>query len=607
MIRHLYGLLLVLVCWLPAGAADPETLLTISSPLGPLPVRFQGPLSFPLTLTWHGQGLTTGTLTVVTLGNDWLWNQIPPADHWLSVLHRPEVALAPGNTTLRLTIPPMRQPIRGVWVGFTDQDGRNHAGGPLPLVMPDGFYDIGIVLAIVQPIGRASGGLGRELALERHRKDSDRYMASTSTGVLGVPPEYAPTQALEWCGVEGVAVLGESWALLRPSQQTALVDWVRGGGALWCLLPAEADAATWATLRTLGGPTAKAWAISATGHLQNPPPSPCPVACGLGVVVFAPPVPNDAAVWLQPAWRQAWCRFWRLSPTQAATVLAGTGWEPHSNYSGIHPQSSDTSFTVPVKARILPVTQLLLLLLGFAVLIGPVEWWLLGWLGWRRWTWLIFPLTSLAFTAGLIALAEHHLGGGDEVRSITWTVLDHQGRVLRQDQRTGRFSSRSRPHQIEVRDALLGCIHEQKKHYGTYHPSSRIAVFGRPPSHYRLEWPVRRYAFSEETVCRLGPLADPLAGRLAEVPVDAALQAWQTAAATYPTVAVSRLGPPAADQDTSVLGDLSPNGLDLATWSNGWPHPLPDGAERPLLIRLESADTLHYYLRLPPPCPEPWP
>jgi hypothetical protein len=72
------------------------------------------------------------------------------------------------------------------------------------------------------------------------------------------------------------------------------------------------------------------------------------------------------------------------------------------------------------------------LLAGFVFVIGPLDWWLLGRLRARRFTWVLFPIVTAGFTLATMKLARHYLGEGQHRGGIVITDLAPTGEVVRE-------------------------------------------------------------------------------------------------------------------------------------------------------------------------------
>src|ERR1019366_9218593 len=73
---------------------------------------------------------------------------------------------------------------------------------------------------------------------------------------------------------------------------------------------------------------------------------------------------------------------------------------------------------MPQTVRLIPFSALIGILVLFVLLIGPADYFLLGAFRRRKFTWILFPATSIVFTAATVLMANHFLGLHDQRRSL---------------------------------------------------------------------------------------------------------------------------------------------------------------------------------------------
>ncbi|MFM8476138.1 MAG: hypothetical protein ACKOEO_10125 [Planctomycetaceae bacterium] len=111
---------------------------------------------------------------------------------------------------------------------------------------------------------------------------------------------------------------------------------------------------------------------------------------------------------------------------------------------GLQPQTDAYSATVsryllPSTLRLVPTWIMFLILVSYVTVIGPVEYFVLGWLRARKYTWVVFPATTLAFTLLTMAVAQIYMGDQDSQRTIRITDLGESRQPLRQSAITTLF------------------------------------------------------------------------------------------------------------------------------------------------------------------------
>lgn len=187
------------------------------------------------------------------------------------------------------------------------------------------------------------------------------------------------------------------------------------------------------------------------------------LAGGTLVVVGA----EDLESTLGPAWRAGWSSLDEgedegdalrgvrlgLGRVQLATEAQLTGktfpqWERWvrdvSQGPGVQPpqmESYDAERTLPLLSdERLPVRGLLVLMICFALLMGPVNIGLLTWLGRRMWLLWTVPVIALIFSATVLAYSLISEGIRPRARSVAVTLLDQPTRTAVTTEMTGYYA-----------------------------------------------------------------------------------------------------------------------------------------------------------------------
>ncbi len=87
---------------------------------------------------------------------------------------------------------------------------------------------------------------------------------------------------------------------------------------------------------------------------------------------------------------------------------------------------------LPADAEMVPAHVIGLILAGYVLTIGPVDYFVLGWLRLRKLTWLLFPLVTLIFTLITIAVAHRYMGSDDTGGRLVITDLVEGGIAARE-------------------------------------------------------------------------------------------------------------------------------------------------------------------------------
>jgi hypothetical protein len=87
---------------------------------------------------------------------------------------------------------------------------------------------------------------------------------------------------------------------------------------------------------------------------------------------------------------------------------------------------------MPEKVEGVPFRTVAALLGACLFVVAPLEYFVLGWLKRRRWTWLVFPCVAVGFTLFMMRVAQSHIGDADHATSLTFVDLAADGRVVRE-------------------------------------------------------------------------------------------------------------------------------------------------------------------------------
>jgi hypothetical protein len=211
----------------------------------------------------------------------------------------------------------------------------------------------------------------------------------------------------------------------------------------------------------------------------------------------------------ESAWRTATTFLWKMRSSQAQTIAYSGHWEPPVNpsvdnnfnargrqfYFQNRPQFAEPlSYRVqptdlgpelmnrlmPTTVRLIPFSALIGTLVLFLLMIGPGDYFVLGFLRRRRLTWLLFPATSIAFTVATVLMANHYLGLRDQRRSLIVVDLAKDGTALRWNRYELVFAARDKQSVTELKDALWapldvrampGEVYYQNGSYSPNYPS----------------------------------------------------------------------------------------------------------------------------------------
>jgi hypothetical protein len=87
---------------------------------------------------------------------------------------------------------------------------------------------------------------------------------------------------------------------------------------------------------------------------------------------------------------------------------------------------------LPADVEMVPTSVIVMILAGYILTIGPVDYLVLGWFRRRKYTWIVFPVVTAAFTLLMIAVAYSYMASDDTGGRLVITDLVDDGVPARQ-------------------------------------------------------------------------------------------------------------------------------------------------------------------------------
>ena len=427
--------------------------------------RTSGPLAVEVELDWRGKGLIEGRLEI----------DIADGSEVRCRYARPDIALTSGRQRLRLVLP---SPGPGGYnsqlearMVFVSDDGAFRLA-PCPLFVPR-RYDRGLVVALADPRGRPGPetlALFKALRLERFAPDKGAARADASasgarplvtTPAFPVPGDMPSTPAA-YCAFDAVVLAGEGFSLMRKKQLDAALTWVRAGGSVLVLPAGELKAHHARFMNALAGTddaAGPAYALTPRGRVEGASGLAL-FRAGLGRAVVGLGVQTDDAALDGSDWRRAAGFLWKVRRDQLKNVARRGTWgaikeeetssndwrhrqwqmqyqqhrDGHRRYGRVPVVAGPTlkdKVLFPKKIQVVPLWLIVMILVLFVVVIGPVDYFVLGMFRRRKLTWITFPAAAVGFALFTMLLAEAYMGSTDHRNSLTVVDLGAGGSVLR--------------------------------------------------------------------------------------------------------------------------------------------------------------------------------
>lgn len=337
-------------------------------------------------------------------------------------------------------------------------------------------------------------------------------------------------QPLDYVRFDGLMLTKMSIEQLRPKQCAAIEGWVRAGGTLAVCLPSQMDAEHVEFLnRLIQENGTKLENDSEKGLISDRElDEPLISSYGLGqTVLISEKYLQDRAEDKEELTRLA-REVWRTMPDFEARINSYTTDLSRLSYqlqqqqmlrSGqrlpmstiVHQGSNAPQYDAlifdllkPKNMGVIPIELLILSLVAYILLIGPGDYFVLGWFKARRFTWILFPLVTICFSWGMLRLTNYVMGTNNRISKIRIVDLDQEGKVLRENDLSLLMFSTPKRERIDMGSGYVTRLQstptgfDQPGYDSRRWASRRPRYIGRVPSRYTVEidaeqWNPERY------------------------------------------------------------------------------------------------------------------
>jgi hypothetical protein len=450
--------------------AQTAELVSIKAANSSPPIRSDAPMTFVFNVNSQSPSLLEGELEVVIHDG--------PTVRARAVI--PDIILSPGDQLFRAVLPPVEsnnpQNLIEVHVEFVSKK-RKIAHPDFEVRAPSQWQRY-LTILICDPW---QTGLtpDKQRLLERLRLETcnaDAGDRTLSTFPAHVRPDDLPPDSLGYCGYDLVFLAHEGFAELKENQVRMILDWVNAGGSL-CLVPGQGILkeyhAQFLNQVTHSDAENPRFVLDPSGRLMAPGsgddvPLVLLHRLGLGRVALVPGKIDTLLNEREIDVRRMIAFLWKIRRDRieefmnTGTFLVKTDvpvdvpkpgendWQNYGqnlnvDYSRLRPtahplaqlplQSGDQllSRLMPQGLQVVPMSLIGLILVVYVVLIGPADWLVLGAIKRRKWTWILFPVVTVALTLATVGLAEWYMQVTGNHRFVNFHDIGDDGRIARQN------------------------------------------------------------------------------------------------------------------------------------------------------------------------------
>jgi len=481
MIKRIVICLMLLAAWLGCARAGVAQTVLISVELAPStpPIRSDAPMTFVWRIQSQSSKLIEGQLDVT----------IHDGPEVLAHGVADDVVLAAGEQLVRTILPPIESNnqsnslelhikfiSKNVQLGSWDRS----------LTAPS-QWQRHLVILICNP-GHADLPADVRKLVDRLRVETwnaDNNDRTIATIPAHVRPDDLPPDPLGYCGYDLVVLAYEALAELKESQLKPLLEWVEAGGSL-CLVPGSAGLkdyhANFLNRAAHSSDSDPQFVVDPSGRLMGPSAKDEPAGDdagrddhessallrrhGLGRIAIIRGRLDRLLTGRETDVRTMLAFLWKMRHDRLADFLdAGTflvksdrpvdepkpgeeGWQNRDfnvSYAQLRPkdkqlaqlplQSGDQLLTrlMPEGLRVVPMSLIGVILIVYVLLIGPGDWFVLGAIKRRKWTWFTFPFVTVALTLLTVWLAEWYMQISNNRRSVVIHDVGVDGRIARRN------------------------------------------------------------------------------------------------------------------------------------------------------------------------------
>jgi hypothetical protein len=371
----------------------------------------------------------------------------------------------------------------------------------------------------------------RRLAFESMAVNMDE---SVKTVITPLEPVDLPQEPMAYCAYEMAILFGDEFRQIKKPQLDALAAWVRAGGSLYLEPSGVLEQYHVDFLRSLTafGPDGLVIQPDSNGRL-------IPgtiwnderllrLTNGLGRIVLRVDEEQPEQSMETAVWRETAAFLWRLHSDQVRTL----GRQPAADIGTLLqdvPQTPNpwggmsanrltlkapastsdlVNWLMPEGVRMVPLWVLGLILCTFVVWIGPVDYFGLGWLKARKFTWLTFPLATFLITALTVWITNRYMSSAETRRGMVIRDVGDDGSIVRTNRFELLFIASTRQVATDVRKGVFSAMstgqslddpYQQQMYAGMprrYSPTGGEAI-ERPPARLQGRIPTEFTATQE--------------------------------------------------------------------------------------------------------------
>lgn len=387
-----------------------------------------------------------------------------------------EVALMNGSRRSRIVLPPMTLRID---LSLLSVEARFVSGttstelGRFEYRMP-AYWKRSFVIGVVVPDDRTYAARDRAAA-ENLRLEQFADELPAGVGLVSVPAHIDPIglreDSMDLLSCDIFVLTATGFAALDAAQLNALAGWAEAGGSLVVTVDSTVTDVQREFLHRLQGLASDDPRRLTDSVVADADDQATFRLCRTGpgrVVLLKTPL----AMLAEQDVRQVAAFVWKIRAQQLPQLLSQGTWRapelanpaPYSSWNDSRrvfqpqrlPETDQlASILLPQSVQGIPAGIVAAILVVFLLVIVPLDYYGLGWLGARKYTWILLPLASLAFTAFTALVGRAYLGSTDYRMGLEFVDLGQGDRVVRSSRYELLFTASQRDVVTDVKQSLF--------------------------------------------------------------------------------------------------------------------------------------------------------
>lgn len=337
---------------------------------------------------------------------------------------------------------------------------------------------------------------------------------NVKTVSIHIQPDELPQLPIDCHQYDLMIITPRGFELLESRHLKAIYQWVRSGGSLCLITGTSVGAPQLQFLNDLSGDeTASPFLLNSEGNLEADSTNPIwfqRTGWGRSVIVLSETIEKNRLT--ERDQNQIPFFLWKLKESQRKYYEKEKTWdslalvnqfletEKPTNYRNMNPYVASELLNLnyrpiftggavvtdlmPSEMRIVPSWIIASILFSYVLLVGPGEYFILGKLKLRRFTWITFPLISICFAFVVFVISDYFMQTSHERKNLIIMDLDARGKPVKENKIELLFTGSYQTIETSVKSGLFTPLNHTElgmiQNYNAFRRNAAPALVGPP-------------------------------------------------------------------------------------------------------------------------------